>query len=263
MLRDFQYCLLITSSDILFNLAGIVAALLLAERFNGIGIWSKAQILFMIGYGTVVRGIVEMFFNYNISHISRRIGRGQLDHSLIQPQPLWLAFLTEGFLPVSGSGVLLTGIVLLTWACSALALPLTSGWIGMLLLHALASVMMLLAVSFLLGSLAFYAPYGMEEISTPVFELFYQLMIFPLDGLNAVFTSVVLTALPIGLASWYPSRYLLGLSDTPLWGVLPAGSVTPLMALVLFSLSMLAFRKGLSYYGATGSQRYKDMGHRR
>ena len=263
MIRDFRYFLLCTTSDILFNLAGIVAALLLAERFNGIGIWSKTQVLFMIGYGTVVRGILEMFFNFNISHISRRIGRGQLDHTLIQPQPLWLAFVTEGFLPVSGSGVLLTGIILLKWACSALALPRDPAWVGMLALHILSSVMVMLGFSFLLGSLAFFAPRAMEEVSTPVFDLFYQLMIFPLDGINIVFSSILLTALPIGLASWYPSRYLLGLSNIPWGGVLPTGLVTPLMALFILTLSTICFRKGLYRYAKTGSQRYKDMGHRR
>ena len=41
----------------------------------------------------------DMFFGYNVRFISRRLGRGQFDHTLIQPQPVWMALLTEGFNP--------------------------------------------------------------------------------------------------------------------------------------------------------------------
>ena len=50
---------------------------------------------------------MNMFFGYNVLTISRRLGRGQLDHTLVQPQPIWLSLLTEGFMPFSGSPVLL------------------------------------------------------------------------------------------------------------------------------------------------------------
>ena len=62
--------------------------------------------LFLLGYALLVRGVIDTFFNYNVAFISRRIGRGQLDHMLVQPQPLWMALLTEGFAPFSGSGML-------------------------------------------------------------------------------------------------------------------------------------------------------------
>src|SRR5687767_14464182 len=94
-------------SDALLNIAAISAMLLLAERFEGIGEWSKVQLVFMLGYATVVSGLVETFFGYNILVISRRVGRGQLDHVLVQPQPIWLGLLTEGFLPFSGSAILI------------------------------------------------------------------------------------------------------------------------------------------------------------
>src|SRR2546423_6690846 len=78
-------------SDLIVAVTGVSAVYLLAERFGSIGSWHKAQIVFMLGYGLLVHSLIEMFCGYNIAWISRRIGRGQLDHTLIQPQPLWMA----------------------------------------------------------------------------------------------------------------------------------------------------------------------------
>ena len=102
MTRDFKFFLINVVSDIVLSLSGVMAVFLLAERFAGIGAWSRDQILFMLGYAALVQGLLEMFFRYNVLAISRRIGRGQLDHTLVQPQPLWMALLTEGFIPFSG-----------------------------------------------------------------------------------------------------------------------------------------------------------------
>src|ERR1700730_18466451 len=87
--RDFKSALLYICSDAIATVATVTAMLLLAERFEGIGSWTKFQVVFLLSYAMVVRGVLDFFFSYNILFISRRVGRGQLDHVLIQPQPLW------------------------------------------------------------------------------------------------------------------------------------------------------------------------------
>src|SRR5690349_1723831 len=148
MTRDLTFFLTYLVSEAVLNLANVGGTFLLAERFGGIGAWTRDEVLFMLGYGTVVSSAVFTFFGYNISHISRRVGRGQLDHALIQPQPIWLSLLTEGFTPVSNVIVLFPGIGLLVWAVSHLALPITIGWLALLALNLLASCAIVLAFSF-------------------------------------------------------------------------------------------------------------------
>src|SRR2546425_6042505 len=104
MTRDSRQFLIYFLSDAVLNVAAVTATLLLAERFDGIGAWTKHQVLFMLGYGLIVSGVLNTLFTYNVLYISRRLGRGQLDHTLIQPQPLVISLLTEGFAPFSGSG---------------------------------------------------------------------------------------------------------------------------------------------------------------
>src|SRR5687768_3383812 len=118
-------------TDMISSTASITAVFLLAERFAGIGPWSQSQVVFMLGYATLVWGLQLAFFGFNVIFISRRIGRGQLDHSLVQPQPLWLALMTDGFMPFSSAAILLPGVGLLIWAGAQLGLALTPGWLAL------------------------------------------------------------------------------------------------------------------------------------
>jgi ABC-2 type transport system permease protein len=115
-------------SDLIRGAAAATATFLLAQRFDGIGTWTKAEVLFLLAYAIFVRMLIDLFFNYNLAHVSRRIGRGQLDHLLIQPQPLWVSLVTEGFAPATGSGMLLPAALLFGAASQQLDLALTPGW---------------------------------------------------------------------------------------------------------------------------------------
>lgn len=256
--RDTKQALIWSISDLIMSAAGVTATMLIAERFAGIGPWTKDQVLFMMGYAVAVEGILATSFNYNVLHISRRVGRGQLDHVLIQPQPLWMALLTEGFAPFEGAAVFLLGAGLLAWATVRLGLAVSGGWLAALALNLVASTAVVVSFSFIWGSLAFWAPRAAEEISSSAVDIVSQLKRFPLDGLAPLVRVSLLTCLPSGLAAWLPSRYLLG-QQAGAW----AAAVTPLAALLFGALAAWVFGKGLVHYGRTGAQRYTDFGHRR
>ena len=258
VMRDLRNVVIYYLSDVILNIARVTGTLLLAERFEGIGEWTKFQVIFMLGYGVVVGGIVYTFFGYNIASISRRLGRGQLDHTLIQPQPIWMCLLTEGFNPFSGSAILFSGFGLIVWAGVKLSLNLSPGWLAMISLNLVASSAIMLSFSFLWGSLAFWAPRGAEEISSSTNRLMNQLIPFPLDGLAPSLLGGMLTICPVGFVAWYPCRYILGL-DAWIW----SGWITPLAAVILAAFTGFFFLRGLKHYGQTGSQRYSNFGHRR
>ena len=245
-------------SDGIVSIGMIADVLLLAERFGGIGRWDRPHILFLLGYALLVGGLLETLFGYNILLISRRIGRGQLDHMLVQPQPMILILLTEGFMPISGSPTLIAGIGLLLWSAAGLHLPITAGRLFLAALNLAASCLVVLSFTFLWGSLAFWEPRAAEEINSSTVQLLTQLKSFPLDGLGAAVVAGMLTAVPAGFVAWFPCRSLLGLAHSP-WDA----AITPLAALMLSLLSAAAFHQGMKQYGRTGSQRYHDLGHRR
>lgn len=241
-------------ADWVMGVSVVIATWLVAERFDGIGPWSHAQVVFLLGYSLLVRGTVEVCFGWNVAHISRRIGRGQLDHMLLQPAPLWVLVLCEGFSPLSGSGLLLSGAALL--ALSGQGLGVASP--GLFALNWAASVAVVLAFSYVWGSLAFFAPRAAEEINSSTMAMVDQLRAFPLDGLGAGLTGVLIGVVPVGLVAWLPSRSLLGLS-----GARWEAWVTPAFAVLFVGLAVFVFRMGMRHYRATGSIRYLALGHRR
>jgi ABC-2 type transport system permease protein len=258
MLRDLGSFAGYVFSELTIVLAAIGAMLLLAERFDGIGPWGQAHISFLLGYAVMVNGAVDTFFGYNVAFISRRIGRGQLDHILMQPQPLWLTLLTEGFSPAAGLPVFLSGALLLVWACARLPLALSVEWVALFALNLVASGLILLAFSYAVGSVAFWAPRAAEEINISSSRLIGQLRTFPLDGVGRRLLGGLLTVVPAGFIAWYPSRALLGLEPAPL-----APYLTPVASLAFAGGALLIFRTGLRHYARTGSQRYLSYGHRR
>lgn len=257
--KDIRRFLIFLVSDGALAVAFLSAMLLLAERFDGIGPWSKYQIAFMLGYGQIMAGLlVATFFGYNLTHISRRIGRGQLDHSLIQPHSLFMTFVTEGFTPWSGIGFVAPGLVLMGWAAWSLRLEPSAGWLALLGAQVLGSGAVAMSFHFIWGTLAFWAPRGAEEVSTETHRLFDHLRPFPLDGVGIPGQAALLTAVPVGFLGWYPSRALLGIDSSVF-----ALAITPAAGALFLAAAAFVFRRGLAHYGDTGSSRYSAFGHRR
>jgi ABC-2 type transport system permease protein len=257
-LRDTMYCLVNIASDVIGNLTAMAGVFLLSQRFGGIGGMSSGQVLFMLGYACMVDGVVLLFFMMcNVGNISRRIGRGQMDHMLIQPLPLWMQLATEGFIPVSGNSKLLCGAALTAYAACTLHIAATPGWLVSLTVSLVASVAVMIAFSYVASTAAFYAPVAAEEISTTAIDLF-SVKSYPLGGLPLAGKLALCTVLPVGLTAWFPANFLLGL---------PAAGLPSLMLVVLALLfstaAALLFKKGMNYYAKSGSTRYNDRGHRR
>lgn len=259
LLRDTKFFLLAVIADFLSNIAAVTGVFLLAWRFNGVGGMDKFEVLFMLGYVTTCTGIFQTFFaNSNTGHISRRIGRGQIEHMMIQPLPLPIQLITEGFIPVSGSSNMIAGAIIIGVAVKNLGFQPSLGWVGLLLLHLLTTILILLFLSYLFSSAAFYAPVQAEEISTHVLDSTGILSTYPLSGMALVIQIPLITIIPAGLLGWFPTLALLGKPPLGFPSFYPM-----LMAAILYVLAYIAFTKGLKHYVKTGTNRYSAVGHRR
>lgn len=256
--RDPRLFLVWAPADLLLAICGILGTLLLAERFDGLGDWSRGQVVFLMGYAALARGLSELFFNYNVLWISRRIGRGQLDHTLIQPRPLWLALLTEGFMPISMLPGIAPGVFVTAWGVALLGPGQGAGWWALFALNLAASGVVIVALSFAWGSLAFRAPAAAEEISSSALQIVNEVKSFPLDSAGFGLRAFLLTAAPVGFVAWAPCRALLGIDPGPF-----AVWLTPLAALGFGLVAVLLTNRGLKHYMETGARRYADLGHRR
>ncbi len=258
LLRDTKNCILAVCGDLISAIASVSSVFLLSERFKGVGAFSSDEVLLMLGYSTVVSGLFQLSFGGgNAGYISRRVGRGQLDHMLIQPLSLPAQLLTEGFLPVSGSSTFLCGVAVVIVAAVRLKIAASLGWLLLLIFHLVCGVAMVLGYSFLAGSAAFYRPKAGEELSSVIIDALFSLSIYPLFGLPAAVRYALLTVLPAGALAWLPACILLGKTEGGILPLLPA-----LVAVTICGLAYIFFSKGLKYYAKVGSSRYRSMGHR-
>ena len=257
VLQDFKAAVIVICAEMINNLTAVSGILLLAVRFGGAGGLSTDEILLMLGFFELADGLCYMLFGgFNVLHISRRIGRGQVDHMLIQPRPLIVQLLTEGFMPVSGSGGFLIGILLTILAWTRLHLEVTLLRAALLLVYMLCHILLTLGQSFLFGSAAFWTPVASEELSTLILDLNGQLGRFPLSGLPRWLLSLLYTVLPVGLLAYLPSLALLG-------RLTGAALALPVCAAAAFALAAaVCFRAGMRHYLQNSCNRYKGMGHR-
>ena len=260
LIRDAKLSLMAIAADILSNIAAVSAIFLLAWRFNGVGGMNRWDVLFMLGYVTCVTGFYQMFFSgTNTGHISRRIGRGQMDHMLIQPLPLPVQLVTEGFMPFTGSQNTFIGIGIIAWALGGMGKSIGVLWLLGLAGYLVISIAIIVGLSYLFSSLAFRWQVAFEEISsTVVDDLTGVLSNFPLSGMPLPVQLTLITVVPAGLLGWFPACVLLGKTPIGLPALFPL-----VVAAVIWVLAALAFRKGLHYYVQIGSNRYTAGGHRR
>ena len=257
-LQDRAVCAVVMISELISNIAGISGVLLLAIRFGGVGDLSADEVLFMLGFYELAAGFMEMMFGgFNVLQISRRIGRGQLDHMLIQPRPLLMQLLAEGFLPITGSSGFLVGVAVTAIACHRLAMAVDVAWVCAFVVYVGCHFALKAGQSFLYGAAAFYRPTACEEISSMVLDMNNLVGKYPLAGLPGWIMGLLTTAFPAGLLAYVPALILLGKLRKGLWMALPVA-----VAVLFATLGAAAFRRGLRHYAQYGSTRSRAMGHR-
>lgn len=256
LLRDSKFIALVIAAELVSNISSISGIFLLAWKFGGIGGLDRFEVLFMLAYGNIVMGFLNMVGGgWNALFPSRIIGRGQWEHMFIMPLP-YAVQLTVGIFPFSSSSNLLTGIVMLGIAVHNLQVVLPWWWMGMLIFQLIISMVIVVALSYLFASLTFYAPVQCEEISSIVIHSMEHTMTFPLSGMPLYVRYPLLTIFPAGLMAWFPTMILLG-KTTTFENVYPA-----IFALLLSFVTAYFFKKGFRHYVKKGINRYVWGGHR-
>ena len=255
LMRDGKFMAIVIAADIISNISSISGIFLLAWKFGEIGGMDKFEVLFMLAYGNIVMGFLNMMGGCNALFPSRIIGRGQWEHMFIMPLP-YIVQLTVGIFPFTGSSSFLSGIGMLWVAVCHMETVMPWWWSGALILQLIISMVIVVAFSYLFSSLAFYAPVQCEEISSAVVYSMERTMTFPLSGMPMYIRYPLLTIFPAGLMAWFPTMILLGKAAT-LEGIYPA-----IFALLISLTATYYFRKGFRYYVKKGINRYVSGGHR-
>jgi ABC-2 type transport system permease protein len=257
-LQDMTTCGIVMAAELIANIASVAGVLLLAARFGGVGGLSADEVLFMLGFFQLADGFSYMMFGgFNVTAISRRVARGQVDHMLIQPRPLWMQLMSEAFMPVSGSSGFLMGVAVTCIACARLRIAVTPLWMLALLLYVACHAAIKLGLGYLSGASAFYKPVACEEISAQMLNMVNFLGKYPLAGLPAWAVAPLTTVFPAGLMAYLPALALLGKLGKDARLALPVAVAAAFLAAATYF-----FRRGLKHYAKYSCNRYRDLGHR-
>ncbi len=263
-LRDTRYFFIQLVSDVVSGGCTIAGVCLLSANFKNFSGMTQNEILFMMGYALFIDGIFMVFFiGNNTGMVSRIIGRGQLDHIMIQPVPLWAELLAQGFSPVSGSPIMIFGTGLTAYGAIRAGLPINAFTILLFLFYSICSIVIVMSFIYLISCSAFYAPAAAEEIAGVGRELFSSLKTYPLGNMNGFQKHLFLSLIPVGLCAWLPSTLLIKAGRFGLDGILiPEAFYLPIAAAIFSFIATITFKKGMKYYETYGSPRYSGFGHR-
>ena len=256
LIRDTKYALLAISTELIANIASQAGIYLLAVRFGGVGGMQSDEVLFMMAYIVALSCLFGLFGSSNNGHISRIIGRGQLEHLMIQPVSLPMQLMTSGFMPfTSGSLGIILSLYLLFTAAARLGLAIDFLWALGLVGSLIVSLGIQVCIGYLFSAAAFYAPVAAEEITTDVYEILDGLSRYPLSGMPRFIIAPLLSLFPAGLIGWYPCMVLFG--KPGFFALMPLG-----VLLLFFLITQFVFRKGFKHYVQTGANRYLPHGFR-
>jgi ABC-2 type transport system permease protein len=200
---------------------GPVFQLLIYARTSGYPGWTWRQILVFQAVLLLSTGIREVFFGDVRPQIERLVERGEFDRLLLKPFPPLLHLLSGGFAP-HALGTLLAGTGTLIWAAryggaapDPVAYLLFVVFLG-------AATLLHLSVHILYCTLTLRWTYplrlseSMDRVAT--FGEYPQ-EVFPL-----ALRTVLVTVLPLSVATYWPAQALLGRVNAVAWIAL-AGAV--------------------------------------
>jgi len=257
LLRTWKSFLIQISTDVVINVSAVSGALIIGSRFGGIGNWGPNQILFLVCYTLAINVFVSALFSQNFASLSRRIGRGQMDHALLTPRSLPFQLLYEGFNPLGQPLMLPFAIIsFFVSAIRVVGMPSILWWICAAI-SVFSSVAIVMAFQVAVGAAAFWDPYAGEEVSSAANRLTLGLASYPMDGVTGVFYLAVIHVIPIASVAWQPVSGLI--RGSPSWVLLSA----PATAVVATFIACVVFMKGMKRYERVGAIRYSSSGFRR
>lgn len=242
-----QYFMRLLSKVIAWS-SGFIMILVLLDRFQVIGTWSKYQVLFLYALDMLSYSIAATFFMGPFGRLPRLIQRGELDQILLRPvNPMVYLVCTKVSAGYTSNYVI--GIAMIAICIGRLGISFEIGsflWLCVVLLGA----SLIQASAFIATAVpAFWIlkSDGLQEIFYKNLEDFIA---YPLSIYNKGIQILLTFVLPYGFINFYPSQHFLGKQELfhPVFQYL-----TPVVGLALFAGAYRFWKAGLDVYEGTGS----------
>lgn len=207
--------------------------------------WEYNEVIFIYGFSLIPKGIDHLFFDnlWSIGHFTIR--KGDFDKYLTRPINTLFHVMVEK-LQIDALGEFIMGVVLVCATLPKLHIEWNAARILLTLAVIPFATLIYTGIKTATAAIAFWT-----KKSGNITYMFYMVNDFakyPVDIYNRVVRTVVTYIIPFSFTSFYPAYYFLT-GDNPLFNL----GMTVLISVVLMSVGILVWNRGLKAYESAGA----------
>jgi len=229
---------------LLWTAWSLVPLLVVFGRREGVAGWTFEEALTVMGWFTLMKGVLEGAVNPSLASVVEHIRKGTLDFVLLKPADAQFLVSTARFMPWRVVDVL-AGLVVFAVAFARMGRVPGAGAVAAALLLLACATLVLYSLWILVISAAFYVV-KVDNLSY-LFSSIYDAARWPVSvfrgALRIIFTFVV----PLALMTTYPALALLGKLDAAV------AAQAALGALLFAGLARLVWTRAIGAYTSASS----------
>ncbi|AXI81071.1 ABC transporter permease [Peterkaempfera bronchialis] len=236
--------LMMIAVGVVWQMSIIVFASVLLTRFPGLGGWSSAEVLLIVGMRMFSHALYVLFLGrvYNLSFL---VQEGVIDACLLRPMPVYRQVQLSVF-PTNGFGDLAVAAALFATAVQRSTVEWTPGRAAFLAAGVVGGMFVEGAVGTALSSASLHFP-GTYYWSNWVEEMMATFGSYPLNILPRAVGGVFTFLLPLAFIAYFPAGVLTGHGSSlgaPLW----LAGASPLVGLAAFAAARRLWDWSLKHY---------------
>jgi ABC-2 type transport system permease protein len=234
---------------IMFYLLQLTAVVVVIARFKEVHGWKMGDMAFLFGLLTFSQGFTTLFFNSLINFDGMLIN-GDFDRVLVRPlNPLPQVIFSKFEASTIAHSII--GAVALYYGAKFSGIHWTFGKTVSLPLVIFGGVLIQGAIRLFVTAVAFWTLRNSSLVHTVVFSG-KEFVVYPITIYNFGVQFFLTFIFPVAFINFYPAQYFLDKTSETLFHPL-LRNMTPVVGVILFFFSLLAWRKGVDHYQSSGS----------
>lgn len=193
--------------EVVWAVSALVPLLVIFETRNTIAGWAFAEALLVVGWFTMLQGVIEGAINPSLLSIVEHVRNGTLDFLLIKPKDAQFLLSTSRFSPWKCANVI-TAFVIFGVALRRIERTPTAVDIAFATMLFVAAVAILYSITLLSVSASFFVV-RIDNL-TYLFSSLFDVARWPSSVFRGALRFVFTFIIPFGLMTTYPAEALLG-----------------------------------------------------
>lgn len=234
---------------IAFYIGQLGLLFVILNRFQQIQGWTMGEMAFLYALLTFAHGFANLIFAQLI-HFDQLIVSGEFDRTLVRPlSPLGQVIFSK--FDASTAAHLIIGFVALYFGSHLAGIEWTVKKIMLFPVIVLGGVLIAGAIRLMVAAVAFWTLRNRSLVHTVVFSS-REFILYPVTIYNMGVQFFLTFIFPIAFINFYPAHLFLDRSgENLLHPALEMG--TPLVGIILFTISIFAWKAGVDHYQSSGS----------